>query len=88
MDSAGPSTRHVVDALAESARRAGVRYAIDVYPHYKSDADVSLRAGHEVCHCVVGAAVYASHGYERAHVEGLAATFDLLNMYIGTADEP
>lgn len=86
MDSAGPSSRQVVDALVEAAGRAEVRYAIDVYPRYTSDADVALRAGHAVRHCTVGAGVYASHGYERAHVEGLAATFDLLDMYIGTAD--
>ncbi len=86
MDSAGPSSRPVLDALVEAAQNAAVRYAIDVYPHYTSDADAALRAGSEVRHCTIGAGVYASHGYERAHVEGLAATFDLLDMYIGTAD--
>jgi putative aminopeptidase FrvX len=35
---------------------------------------------------VVGAGVYASHGYERSHIEGLANTFDLLNSYIEIAD--
>lgn len=87
MDSSGPSSRKVVHALVDAARRAEVRYAIDVYPHYSSDADAAVRAGNEVRHCVVGAGVYASHGYERAHVEGLAATFDLLDMYIETSDQ-
>jgi len=87
MDSAGPSSRQVVDALVDAAQRAEIQYAIDVYPRYTSDADVAVRAGREVRHCVVGAGVYASHGYERAHVEGLAATFDLLDMYIETADQ-
>lgn len=84
MDSSGPSHKAVVDGLVDAARRAGVRYALDVYPHYGSDADAAVRAGNEVRHCVVGAGVYASHGYERAHIEGLANTFDLLNAYIGT----
>ncbi len=88
MDSAGPSDRSVVDGLVEAAKSAGVRCALDVYPRYTSDADAAVRAGHEVRHGAVGAGVYASHGYERAHVEGLAGTFDLLNMYIGTADVP
>ena len=70
----------------EAALRAGVRYALDVYPHYSSDADVAVCAGNDVRHCVVGAGVYASHGYERSHIEGLANTFDLLNSYIETAD--
>lgn len=83
MDSRGPSHKAVVDGLVDAAQRAGVRYALDVYPHYGSDADAAVCAGHEVRHCVVGAGVYASHGYERAHIEGLANTFDLLRAYLG-----
>ena len=82
MDSSGPSSRAVVDGLVEAAERANVRYALDIYPHYGSDADVALRAGHDIRHCVVGAGVYASHGYERSHIEGLANTFDLLCSYL------
>ena len=82
MDSRGPMHKAVVDGLVDAAQRAGVRYALDVYPHYGSDADVAVRAGHEVRHCVVGAGVYASHSYERAHIEGLANTFDLLRAYL------
>ena len=84
MDSHGPSHKTVVDGLVAAAQRADVRYALDVYPHYGSDADVALGAGHDVRHCVVGAGVYASHGYERSHVEGMAGTFDLLDSYLGT----
>ncbi len=84
MDSSGPSHRAVVNGLVDAAQRAGVRYALDVYPHYGSDADAAVRAGNEVRHCVVGAGVYASHGYERAHIEGLANTFDLLSAYLDT----
>ena len=76
----------ISDEPLEAALRAGVRYALDVYPHYSSDADVAVCAGNDVRHCVVGAGVYASHGYERSHIEGLANTFDLLNSYIETAD--
>jgi len=83
MDSRGPSHKAVVDGLVDAAQRAGVRYALDVYPHYGSDADAAVCAGHEVRHCVVGPGVYASHGYERAHIEGLANTFDLLRAYLG-----
>lgn len=82
MDSHGPSHKKVVDGLVEAARKNNVRYALDIYPHYGSDADVALGAGHDVRHCVVGAGVYASHGYERSHVEGLSNTFDLLVGYL------
>ena len=56
---------------------------MDIYPIYGSDVDQMLKAGFDVRHCVIGAGVYASHGYERSHVEGLANTFDLLCSYIG-----
>lgn len=82
MDSHGPSHKAVVDGLVAAAQRANVRYALDVYPFYGSDADVAVGAGHDVRHCVVGAGVYASHGYERSHVEGLENTFDLVASYI------
>lgn len=82
MDSHGPSHKAVVDGLVNAARRADVHYALDIYPHYGSDADVALGAGYDIRHCVVGAGVYASHGYERSHVDGMANTFDLLVSYL------
>ena len=69
--------------LVDAAKANGVDYAIDVYPYYGSDADCALRAGYDVRHCVIGAGVSASHGYERSHCDGLANTFDLLAAYIG-----
>ncbi|MEG0910150.1 MAG: M42 family metallopeptidase [Ruthenibacterium sp.] len=84
MDSRGPCNQEVVNGLVKAAQTVKVSYALDVYPHYGSDADVALVAGYDLRHGVVGAGVYASHGYERSHVEGLAATFDLLQAYIKT----
>ena len=34
------------------------------------------------CRVLLGAGVYASHGYERSHVEGVKNTFDLLAAYV------
>ena len=81
-DSAGPYTYEVVSALIEAAKRAGVDFAVDVYPHYSSDADATLRAGYDVRHGLIGAGVYASHGYERSHVDGVQNTFELLKEYL------
>ena len=64
------------------AKAQGIDYAVDVYPHYASDVEVTLRAGHDVRHCLIGPGVYASHGYERTHIDGLRATFDLLDAYL------
>ncbi len=81
-DSGGPYHYQVVSGLIDAAKRAGVDYAVDVYPHYGSDAEATLRAGWDVKHGLIGAGVYASHGYERSHVKGMMATFELLKSYI------
>ena len=58
-------------------------FAVDVYPYYGSDADVALTAGYDVRHGLIGAGVYASHGYERSHKDGVKNTFGLLRAYLG-----
>lgn len=83
-DSGGPYHYDVVSGLVAAAKAAGVDYAVDVYPHYGSDVEATLRAGADVRHGLIGAGVYASHGYERSHVKGMIATFQLLNAYIET----
>ena len=86
-DSRGPSSYEMVTGLVAAAKKNGVAYAIDVYPFYGSDADAVLSAGFDVRHAVIGAGVAASHGYERSHTDGLAATFDLIAAYVGGEPE-
>lgn len=80
-DSSGPSDYEVTSALIRCARENGIDYAVDIYPSYGSDADMALRAGYDVRHCVVGQGVYASHGYERTHIDGVRNTLALLEAY-------
>ncbi|MGN0801327.1 MAG: M42 family metallopeptidase [Candidatus Faecivicinus sp.] len=82
-DSGGPYSYPVVRGLIEAARRAGVDYAVDVYPHYGSDVEATLQGGHDLRHGLIGAGVYASHGYERSHRDGVENTFRLLCAYLG-----
>ncbi len=82
-DSGGPYNYEVVGALIAAAREADLSYAVDVYPHYGSDAEAALGAGYDVKHGLIGAGVYASHGYERSHRDGVKNTFELLRQYIG-----
>lgn len=82
-DSGGPYHYDVVTALIQAAKREGLDFAVDVYPHYGSDAEATLRAGHDCRHGLIGAGVYASHGYERSHKKGIANTFGLLKAYLG-----
>ena len=80
-DSGGPYDYSVTTALVKAAKDAGVKYALDVYPFYGSDVEASLRAGYDVRHGLIGAGVYASHGYEHSHVEGVENTLKLLEAY-------
>ncbi len=80
-DSAGPSSYEMTSRLIRLAKENGLAYAPDVYPHYGSDADAALSAGYDARHCLIGAGVYASHGYERSHVDGVVNTFELVRAY-------
>lgn len=82
-DSRGPYSYELVGELIAAAKKADLNYAVDVYPHYGSDAEAALAAGYDVRHGLIGAGVYASHGYERSHREGVRNTFLLLKEYLG-----
>ena len=84
-DSRGPYDYDVTTALMRCADEGGLAYAADVYPYYGSDADAALAAGYDLKHGLIGAGVYASHGYERAHKEGVANTLKLLELYTAQA---
>ena len=61
-------------ALIRAAKENGIGFAADVYPFYGSDADAALRAGYDLRHGLIGPGVYASHGYERSHKDGVENT--------------
>ncbi|MEG2116593.1 MAG: M42 family metallopeptidase [Clostridia bacterium] len=81
-DSAGPSNFEMTSKLVDLAKKNKIAVALDVYPFYSSDADAGLSAGNDFKHCLIGAGVYASHGYERSHVDGVTATLDLIVAYL------
>lgn len=81
-DSRGPYNYDVVSRLIQTAKEKNLDFAVDVYPYYGSDADAALTAGYDVKHGLIGAGVYASHGYERSHVDGVRNTFELLKGYL------
>ncbi len=81
-DSHGPYDYDVTTNLIRCAKSEKLDFAVDVYPHYGSDADAALAAGYDLKHGLIGAGVYASHGYERAHLDGVDNTLKLLEAYI------
>ena len=81
-DSGGPYSYGVVGGLIDAAKRAGADYAVEVYTYYGSDVEATLRAGFDILHGLIGPGVYASHGYERSHIDGVFATLQLLAEYV------
>ena len=84
-DSGGPYSYEVVGKLIEAAKKTGADYAVDVYPHYGSDVEATLRAGCDIRHGLIGAGVFASHGYERSHIDGVYNTLKVLCGYLDIA---
>ena len=80
-DSGGPYSYAVVKELVKAAQKSGADYAVDIYPYYGSDVEATLRSGNDLRHGLIGAGVYASHGYERSHRDGAENALRLLIEY-------
>ena len=81
-DSGGPYSYEVVGKLIAAAKAMEADYAVDVYPFYGSDVEATLRSGVDIRHGLIGAGVYASHGYERSHIDGVYNTLKVLCGYL------
>ncbi len=81
-DSGGPYNYDVVSRMIEVAEANDIKYAVDIYPHYGSDVEATLSAGHDIKHGLIGPGVYASHGYERSHRDGVENTLKLILHYL------
>ena len=81
-DSGGPYSYEVVGKLIEAAKKTEADYAVDVYPFYGSDVEATLRSGVDIRHGLIGAGVFASHGYERSHIDGVYNTLKVLCGYL------
>lgn len=84
-DSSGPYDYALRQALENLCEKENIPYATDIYPYYGSDASAALGAGHDLITGLIGPGVFASHGYERTHMDSMKATLDLVVAY---AQEP
>ena len=80
--SGGPYSYEVVGKLIAAAKKTEADYAVDIYPFYGSDVEATLRSGVDIRHGLIGAGVYASHGYERSHIDGVLNTLKVLCGYL------
>lgn len=80
-DSSGPYDYDLRRALETLCEDEHIPYATDIYPFYGSDASAALGAGYDIRAALIGPGVFASHGYERTHMESMKATYDLIVSY-------
>lgn len=80
-DSSGPYDYELRKKLADICERNNIAYRIDIYPFYASDASAAISAGWDVKTALIGPGVFASHGYERTHMESIEATINLIINY-------
>lgn len=81
-DSGGPYDYNMITELVNLAKDNNLDYAVDVYPHYGSDAGAALRGGNNIRGALIGPGVSASHGMERTHKKALINTIKLLYLYL------
>lgn len=81
-DSGGPYNYDLTGRLIRLAKDLKLDYAIDIYPHYGSDVETAIKSGHDIRHGLIGPGVYASHNYERSHIDGVWNTYHLLLAFI------
>ena len=82
-DSRFPYHWGMTNELRQTAIEHGVDYVMDIFtPHYGTDGDGSILAGHDVRHAAIGPGTANSHGYERTHIDGLRNTYELLLAYL------
>jgi putative aminopeptidase FrvX len=82
-DSRFPYHYEMTNQLRQSAIDEGIDYVMDIFtPHYGTDCDGALLAGHDVRHAAIGPGTSNSHGYERTHMDGLRNTYKLTMAYI------
>ncbi|MBZ9636764.1 M42 family metallopeptidase [Clostridium sp. FP1] len=80
-DSSGPYDLSMRKKLTDICEKESIDYKIDVYPNYGSDASAALRAGYDIKTALIGAGIFASHGYERTHMDSILCTLDLIIKY-------
>ncbi|MEC5425006.1 M42 family metallopeptidase [Virgibacillus sp. C22-A2] len=81
-DASGPYHYGLRKHLVDLAEANEIKYKLDIYPYYGSDASAAIRSGHDIIHGLIGPGIDSSHAYERTHEESLLFTEQLLYHYV------
>lgn len=81
-DQSGPYDFHLNQKLVKICIHNGIAFSRDVFKYYRSDSASVIEAGNDTRTALIGFGVDGSHGYERVHIDSLAATANLISHYI------
>lgn len=81
-DNFTPYDRGLTTKLINLAKDNALRYSVDVFYRYGTDASAALRAGNNVYAAAFGMGCFASHGMERCHIDSVVQTAKLLYAYL------
>ncbi|MFB9328516.1 M42 family metallopeptidase [Paenibacillus aurantiacus] len=81
-DSSGPYDYDMTTTLIELAKASELPYAVDIFPHYGSDASAALHGGSNIRAALIGPGVHASHSMERTHADAIVNTGALIALYM------
>lgn len=81
-DSSGPYNYELRESLRKLCEENSIKYKLDIYPFYGSDASAAMYSGADVRHALIGAGIESSHAYERTHMDSIEETEKLLKKYL------
>lgn len=81
-DSGGPYDYHLSRHLLRLGERHEIAVRRDLFRYYHSDAQSAITAGHDIRTALLAFGCDATHGYERTHLDSLAALARLLTAYL------
>jgi peptidase M42 family hydrolase len=81
-DSGGPYDYHLTRHLLRLAENHAIPVRRDLFRYYHSDAQSAVAAGHDIRTALLAFGCDATHGYERTHLDGLAALSRLIGAYL------
>lgn len=81
-DSGGPYDYHLSRHLLRLASDNEIPVRRDLFRYYHSDTQSAITAGHDIRTALLAFGCDATHGYERTHIDSLAALTRLLGAYL------
>lgn len=81
-DSGGPYDYHLSRHLLRLAEIGEIPVRRDLFRYYHSDAQSAVTAGHDIRTALLAFGCDGTHGYERTHIDSLAALTRLLAAYM------